>query len=276
MCGVDITDILSSSFVRSIAGCCSAIALSAIGCRCSILEKRSGELRSQGAGLVIQSDMAAFLNRFGVIEDLLTICVKSSGRQYVARDGTILEKIDKIQLFSAWDVLHHTLRRSIPSNIVFKAGSCVEQVHIDEERDHCVTVTLQNEEVYSGDLLVAADGAGSIIRQKFFPQKSSKYQGYVAWRGLVPECELPAHVKDLIGNRFTIHQGQDWQGHILCYFIPGENGSTDIGNRRLNWVWYDVLIVLVKLYDETCMCDIEFFCYRDSCEMEWHTSTLSF
>ena len=26
--------------------------------------------------------------------------------------------------------------------------------------------------------------------------------------------------------------------HSLCYFIPGENGETAPGSRRLNWVWY--------------------------------------
>lgn len=36
-------------------------------------------------------------------------------------------------------------------------------------------------------------------------------QGYVAWRGLVPEQELKPHVLDFIGNKFTVHQVcADW------------------------------------------------------------------
>ena len=27
-------------------------------------------------------------------------------------------------------------------------------------------------------------------------------------------------------------------GHVLCYFIPGPNAATELGRRRLNWVWY--------------------------------------
>src|SRR5260370_29073362 len=28
------------------------------------------------------------------------------------------------------------------------------------------------------------------------------------------------------------------RSHILCYLIPGANGETEPGARRLNWVWY--------------------------------------
>jgi 2-polyprenyl-6-methoxyphenol hydroxylase-like FAD-dependent oxidoreductase len=78
-----------------------------------------------------------------------------------------------------------------------------------------------------------------LVRQTFMPQVRSTYQGYVAWRGLVPETEIPQHVSELIANKFTVHQGEDWTGHILAYMIPGEDGGIAPGQRRLNWVWYE-------------------------------------
>jgi hypothetical protein len=50
----------------SIAGCCAAIALGAAGFGADVFERTSGELRSQGAGLVVQADLAAFLEDHAV------------------------------------------------------------------------------------------------------------------------------------------------------------------------------------------------------------------
>jgi 2-polyprenyl-6-methoxyphenol hydroxylase-like FAD-dependent oxidoreductase len=43
----------------------------------------------------------------------------------------------------------------------------------------------------TGDLLVGADGENSIARQQFWPTVQPTYAGYLAWRGLVPEDEMP-------------------------------------------------------------------------------------
>jgi hypothetical protein len=57
----------------SMAGSCAALALAGIGCEVQVFE-RSQELRSQGAGLVIQPDMAAFLQRYDVAKVVGTGC----------------------------------------------------------------------------------------------------------------------------------------------------------------------------------------------------------
>jgi 2-polyprenyl-6-methoxyphenol hydroxylase-like FAD-dependent oxidoreductase len=58
----------------------------------------------------------------------------------------------------------------------------------------------------------------------------------VAWRGLVPENALPRQAANVLRERFTFQQGP---GHsALAYLVPGEDGSTAVGERRWNWVWY--------------------------------------
>lgn len=76
---------------------------------------------------------------------------------------------------------------------------------------------------------------GSIVRSHFCPGVRSEYQGYLAWRGLVPEAEVPAHVLAFLGTKFTVFQGPKF--HILAYLIPGEGGQIQAGERRVNWVW---------------------------------------
>ncbi len=71
-----------------------------------------------------------------------------------------------------------------------------------------------------------------------FPTPTRSFD-YVAWRGVVSEAELSDAVIDAFDGRFTFYQGE--QMLILAYFIPGEDGNTAPGDRRLNWVWYDTL-----------------------------------
>jgi 2-polyprenyl-6-methoxyphenol hydroxylase-like FAD-dependent oxidoreductase len=86
------------------------------------------------------------------------------------------------------------------------------------------------------DLLVGADGSRSFIRLTLFPEVKPRYASYVAWRGVVTESEAGGDLLETFADHFTFQQMH--RSHILCYLIPGANGETEPGARRLNWVWY--------------------------------------
>ena len=102
------------------------------------------------------------------------------------------------------------------------------------------------------DLVVIADGAGSIVRQSLSDVQPSQleYAGYVAWRGVVGEQELPSELQKLFDGHFTFYHGP--QFHMLVYLIPSAirndaNASSEakaneatvlMGARLVNWVWY--------------------------------------
>jgi 2-polyprenyl-6-methoxyphenol hydroxylase-like FAD-dependent oxidoreductase len=52
---------------------------------------------------------------------------------------------------------------------------------------------------------------------------------------VVLEHQAPDLAAEFAG-RFTFFQAP--HTHILCYLIPGPDGSLTPGQRRLNWVWY--------------------------------------
>ena len=62
-----------------------------------------------------------------------------------------------------------------------------------------------------------------------FPDVAPRYAGYVAWRGVTPECELSAATYDALYDALTYQQLP--ASHMLFYPIPGSTGtaSRDVG-----------------------------------------------
>src|ERR1700694_1555914 len=98
-----------------------------------------------------------------------------------------------------------------------------------------VTARFEDGREEACDLLVGADGPGSTVRGQVLPSVRSEYAGYVAWRGVVLEHQAPDLAAEF-ADCFTLFQAL--HTHILCYLIPGPDGSLLPGQRRLNWVWY--------------------------------------
>ena len=131
------------------------------------------------------------------------------------------------------------LRRAIKDKVssCYHLNSRVVEVSLAAPPGAGVSLQLESGARHAGDLLVGADGPGSIVRSTFFPGARSEYQGYVAWRGLLAEDAAPAAAVALLGGRkFTVHVGRGF--HILCYLVPGRCGEAAPGRRRINWVWY--------------------------------------
>jgi len=86
------------------------------------------------------------------------------------------------------------------------------------------------------DLLVFADGITSAARRKLLPEVESKYAGYVAWRGVIPEAELTASTYGELYDTLSYQVMPN--SHILVYPIPGYDGEVEPGKRLMNIVWY--------------------------------------
>lgn len=65
-----------------------------------------------------------------------------------------------------------------------------------------------------GDVLIGADGVHSTIRQELFGASRPTFTGCVAWRGLVPASQLPAHLLRPVGTNW-VGPG----GHIVHYLL---------------------------------------------------------
>lgn len=214
----------------SIGGLLSAILLRAIGWRVDVFERSPHALDSRGGGIVLQADVLHAFRFAGIRHG--TLGVASGDRIFLDQAGDVLQRTWQPQTQTSWNMLYQTMRRALPDDCVHPGAALarVEQA-ADQVRAH-----FANGRSEAGDLLVGADGARSTVRAQLLPDLAPAYAGYVAWRGLVPEPDLDPASRALLDGVFAFQQGDDHM--LLEYLVPGEDGATQAGRRRWNWVWY--------------------------------------
>jgi 2-polyprenyl-6-methoxyphenol hydroxylase-like FAD-dependent oxidoreductase len=215
----------------SLGGLCAGVCLRAAGWRVSIFERSPGLMDDRGAGIVLQSEVLTLLEGMK-LATRADISVESSERQYLNKQGGVYSSGESQQFMTSWGVLFNSLRRGF-SNDDYHTGFKLENFIAGEKQ---VTTRFENGHEETGDLLVGGDGAWSTVREQLLPKIAPAYAGYVAWRGVVAENALPQALLETFLDKFTFFQMP--LSHVLCYTIPGADGSITKGKRRLNWVWY--------------------------------------
>ncbi|MFZ0222436.1 MAG: FAD-dependent monooxygenase, partial [Candidatus Nitrosopolaris sp.] len=215
----------------SLGGLSSALALRCVNCDVDVFERSQGEMKSRGAGLVVQMELIDFLKEHGIVAEE-AISIPAYKRQYLSQDGSIQWEEQTLQLMTSWDTLYRQLRNALPDNLYHNGKRLTS---FEQNKDY-VVAEFEDGHNEMCDLLVGADGPSSTVRQQLLPDVFPKYAGYVAWRGVVDENKVPIDIAQFFANKFTFFHGRNT--HILCYLIPGPTGELSEGERRLNWVWY--------------------------------------
>src|SRR5712672_987872 len=215
----------------SLGGLCAGVCLRSAGWRVSIFERSPGLMDDRGAGIVLQSEVLSLLEGWK-LTTRADISVESRERQYLNKDGSVASSGESQQFMTSWGALFNSLRRGFPDDD-FHTGFKLVNFTAKEKQ---VMARFENGREETGSLLVGGDGAWSDVRQQLLPTIAPEYAGYVAWRGVVAENVLSAALLETFLDKFTFFQMP--RSHILCYAIPGADGSVTKGKRRLNWVWY--------------------------------------
>lgn len=215
----------------SIGGLTAGLLLRDVGCDVEVYERSRSELDARGAGIaVLDATIRYFVEREVVDPD--TFCSRTRWIRYLWPDGSYRYQAEHPYRFSSWNAIYRELLR------LFDA----ERYHLGREMtsfaptEHGVRLTFADGSSNECDLLVAADGINSMTRDTLFPDAGSRYSGYVAYRGTVPEGELSsetfAELRDAITYQVITNS------HILVYPIPGPGGTVEPGTRLSNYVWY--------------------------------------
>lgn len=214
----------------SLGGLTAALWLLEAGFDVHVYERSPQPLDSRGAGIVVQPETVHHLNAHGTATE--TISTSTCGRAYLPASGRVRARMAGAQRFTSWNTIYrHLLAALEPARYHLGARVTSAAQSSDE-----VTITLADGTRRTADLLVAADGSRSALREQLLPGVGPTYAGYVAWRGLVPEHLVSGSVAETFADAFVFAELSG--SHALCYPIPGLAGELQRGQRLLNWVWY--------------------------------------
>jgi 2-polyprenyl-6-methoxyphenol hydroxylase-like FAD-dependent oxidoreductase len=215
----------------SVGGLFTALLLREIGWDVAVFEKTAGDLSGRGAGLGLSNELFQVLRRVGAGISPST-GVPVSSLLWLDRAGVPVRRIARPWLTGAWSRVYRPLRAAVPEKIVF-SGRALERV---EPGGDGIIAHFADGRREPADLLVAADGVHSTVRQQFLPEVAPRYAGYVAWRGVIEENELSAAEHALTSDCivFAFPAGE----MSLSMPIPGRDDEVRPGHRRHYFIWY--------------------------------------
>ncbi len=219
----------------SIGGLTAACLLADSGHDVTVFERSSTELEQRGAGIgFLEATYRYLVERAALSIDEISIATDRI--RYLDRGGAVVHDMEHRYLFSSWNTVYRCLLTHWTTNHGAERYRLGHEMTGFDPGPDSVVVVFADRSSEPGDLLVCADGVGSTARSILLPEAQAAYAGYVAWRGMVPESELPPHVADLLTDAVTYHVYAN--SHILVYPIPGLDGSVVEGERLINFVWY--------------------------------------
>lgn len=215
----------------SVGGLTAGLVLRDAGCDVRVFERSSAALQARGAGIAALETTLRYLTERGGLRHA-DVCSSTGWIRFLRADGSVQHEQRHWYLFSSWNTIYRSLLG------LFDPGRYLlgrEVTGFSQSADS-VQVTLADGPAAEADLLVCADGVSSPARARLLPDVRPSYSGYVAWRGTLPEQDLPAATRELFGDAITYQVLRD--SHILVYPIPGPGGALTTGDRLVNFVWY--------------------------------------
>ncbi len=214
----------------SLGGLTAACLLHDDGHDVTVYERSPRELEQRGAGIgLLESTSRYLVERAGLSLD--EVSIPTGHIRYLRRDGSVAHDAEHAYRFSSWNTVYRRLLAHWGHGRYLLDHEMVDF----SQHDHTVTVGFADRAI-EADLLVCADGVGSASRRTLQPNAVEAYAGYVAWRGMVPEADLPADLAASLTDAITYYVYAN--SHILVYPIPGLDGSVETGERLINFVWY--------------------------------------
>jgi 2-polyprenyl-6-methoxyphenol hydroxylase-like FAD-dependent oxidoreductase len=215
----------------SLGGLIAAHLLRLIGWDATVFERNEEELASRGVGLGTHPQLIAILKRAGIDFDE-SMGITPTRAVCLDRNGRIVIERPTARTLSGWSRLYRALLDALPAGSYRLAKKLVR---VAQDADG-VTAFFADSTSDRGDLLVGADGIRSAVRAQFLPDVQPLYAGYVAWRAVLDEADVPPGLwREMVDlYAFCLPEGEQ----LISYAVPGRDNDTAVGRRAYNIVWY--------------------------------------
>jgi FAD-dependent urate hydroxylase len=197
-----------------IGGLTAGIALQQAGYQVEIYD-RVAQLRPAGAGISMWSNGVKVMNRLGLGDKMAKIGGQMNQMQYRSLTGDLLSQIDLYPLIEQVGQRPYPVARTDLQQLLidgFAGNIKLNSKCIGLEQDEqSATAIFENGHRATADLIVAADGVRSLLRNQLLGQEiQPRYAGYVNWNGLVPVSD------DLgAGNTWTLYVGEHKRASMM-------------------------------------------------------------
>lgn len=237
-----------------IGGLAAAIALERSGWSVEVLERSAFE--EVGAGISLWPNALRALDALGLGEQVRRRSALEGDGGIRRSSGEWLLRTDAEELarrFGAMVVIHRAelleiLRDAAPSTALHHG------VEVKDVRGHGSEIeVVHSQGVSSGELVVGADGIGSVVRHSTFASAEPRYAGYTAWR-FVAEADTRGSSGESWGrgHRFGIAPLDERRTYAFATANRpvGEGGPKLEELRRIFGDWHDPIPALLEAASE--------------------------
>ncbi len=210
------------------------IMIKRLGHNVRILEQNVSPTReSHAAGIAVGPQVQQFLNKIQV--PLEEISFQSPGLQILDRDLNVKRFISQPVHLTGWQVLYSTLRAHFDQYAVSEGPYFIPgKNEADGEATYDLgkrvtslvlsqgSMRLVFEDLINGgsgetgaDLIIAADGARSTLRELLSPNLPNRYAGYLAWRGVIAEKDVSEKTRKTFGRSTNVFASNETRTYIV-------------------------------------------------------------
>ena len=207
----------------SIAGLAAASPLIESGHMVEVFERSNSNLKDRGTGVAMDPAIIKLIDD-GIGEPIHSC-------QVFDREGKVAWERALQKRVTSWASVYNALAKRVPPSIVHPGADVVDA---GTEGDHA-WIGFENGKRRTFDLVIGADGIGSVIRPLVSPGFHARYLGYVAYRGLLPVESVPADagaMLETLGQSKMVNFYLDGS-HLVAYRV-----ASDAGQQFVNWMWY--------------------------------------
>lgn len=223
-----------------IGGLTLALSLHQIGVPCRVFESVP-ELKPLGVGINVLPHACRELIELGLLDKLDAAGVRTKELAYFSKHGKPIwsepRGLDAGYKWPQFSVHRGILQQILLDAVIERLGrdSILNSHHLSHFKEAGSGVrasfldkaTGRNAGIYDGDVLIAADGIHSAVREKLYPDEGPPiWNGRILWRGISE------------GDAFLSGRTMIMAGHqhvkFVCY--PISRSATESGRLQINWI----------------------------------------